>query len=83
MNNNNYIEIQNNTLQNILRTTTKNGQDLYHNNKKEFIIMFFFSNLLGQTERNICEILKLSSVLYDEEIYLICIACIKTMVNSS
>ena len=82
MNNNNYIEIQNNTLQNILRTTTKNGQDLYHNNKKEFIIMFF-SNLLGQTERNICEILKLSSVLYDEEIYLICIACIKTMVNSS
>ena len=82
MNNNNYIEIQNNTLQNILQTTTKNGQDLYHNNKKEFIIMFF-SNLLGQTERNICEILKLSSVLYDEEIYLICIACIKTMVNSS
>ena len=67
MNNNNYIKIQNNTLQNILRTTTKNGQDLYHNNKKEFIIMFF-SNLLGQTERNICEILKLSSVLYDEEI---------------
>ena len=82
MNNNNYIEIQNNTLQNILRTTTKNGQDLYHNNKKEFIIMFF-SNLLGQTERNICEILKLSSVLYDKQIYLICIACIKTMVNSS
>ena len=82
MNNNNYIEIQNNTLQNILRTTTKNGQDLYHNNKKEFIIMFF-SNLLGQTERNICEILKLSSVLYDEEIYLICIECIKTMVNSN
>ena len=39
----------------------------------------FFSNLLGQTERNICEILKFSSVLFDEQIYLIRIAYIKIL----